>query len=65
MADKVFVRAVAVADRIIENDYVLVADGAAQRVGEAPSLGHLPADCRLPPSAPPEILASGPAPAGH
>jgi len=37
MADKVFVRAVAVAERIIENDYVLVADGAAQRVGEKPS----------------------------
>ena len=49
MADKVFVGAVAVPDWIIENGYVLVADGAAQRVGEAPSLGHLPADCRLPP----------------
>jgi len=37
MADKVFVGAVALPDRIIENGYVLVADGAAQRVGEEPS----------------------------
>jgi len=37
MADKVFVGAVVLPDRIIENGYVLVADGAVQRVGEEPS----------------------------
>ena len=37
MADKVFVGTVALPDRIIENGYVLVADGAVQGVGEEPS----------------------------
>ena len=41
MADKVFVGTVVLPDRIIENGYVLVADGVAHRVGEgAPPAGE-------------------------
>jgi allantoinase len=36
MADKVFVGTVVLADRIIENGYVLVADGVVQRLGDGP-----------------------------
>ena len=34
MADQVFVGTVVLSDRIIENGYVLVADGVVHRVGE-------------------------------
>jgi allantoinase len=37
MADKVFVGTVVIPERIIENGYVLVADGVVQRVGEGRS----------------------------
>jgi allantoinase len=37
MADKVFVGTVILPDRIIENGYVLVADGVVHRVGEEPT----------------------------
>ena len=37
MADKVFIGTVVLPDRIIDNGYVLVADGVVHRVGEEPA----------------------------